>query len=155
MEVKDFKNIQPALYVATLIVSIVGLVLVLVDGIGGWYTGAYSWSYYFHISAEMSAPWAQIVHILISLGLIFIAFIALQKLYPILSLDKDLEIKLLNLSFYVAISVSIFTLFSGIVFAIIVSDAMEWWFDSGFYAGIVSGGLVALFLKISMKTEEE
>ncbi len=140
---------RPALYVGTMIASIVGLVLVAIDGIGGWYIGYY---YYFSIDTSVAAPWGQFAHVPIVLGFLFTAYVALQKIYPVITMSAEREVKIEKAGFWVAIGIVILTVVSGIIFAISVSHA-EWWFDSGFYAGIFAGGLAALFFWLGKKIE--
>jgi hypothetical protein len=67
-------------------------------------------------------------------------------------MSAEREVKIEKAGFWTAIGIVILTVVSGIIFAISVSHA-EWWFDSGFYAGIFAGGLAALFFWLARKIE--
>ncbi|MFW9852378.1 MAG: hypothetical protein ACFFDS_05520 [Candidatus Thorarchaeota archaeon] len=141
---------KPALYVGTMIVSIVGLILVAVEGIGGWWEGGYN--YWFAIDSGLAAPWGQLTHVPIVFGFLFIAYVALQKIYPVVKLSADTEEKIEKAGFWTAIGIVIFTVVNSIIFAIVRSYA-EWWFEAGFYAGIFAGGLAALFIWLAKKID--
>jgi hypothetical protein len=150
-EKENPEYIRPALYVGNIILSIVGLILVAVDGIGGWWWGPGYSNYYFSIDTTIAAPWGQIVHILLIFGFLFTGFVSLQLLYPVLKLTDERAKKFEKAGFFAALGVLSLTILSTIIFAIVVRGASEMWLDSGFYAGVIGGILVSLFFWLANK----
>ena len=66
-----YLSTKVAYHIGVFLVSVVAFFLVIFHGIGGWYEGAGTYNYYFSIDTEVAAPWGQLAHIPIVLGLLF------------------------------------------------------------------------------------
>jgi hypothetical protein len=132
------------------VLSVIGAVLFIFTEFGG-YTAYYQYSV--NIDSSFNNP------DLIAYAPLFIleAFFFLLNIF--LSL-KELNIiktsfpsNSAKLGFYSSLGILVITAIGGIAFEVILSNsgALDWWFSSGFYAGIIGGILLSLLYYFIMK----
>ncbi len=143
---------KPALYVGALILSFLAAILTFVSEFGWWQEG-YSWGYDFALYGEF-VPWfGKLILVLLGLGFLGVAFLALQQLYPILKVDDEVHDKLRKLGFFLTIGMIGLTILVTIVFVVMVSDAYDWDLGTSFYGSIFGGLLSALFFWLAGRIE--
>lgn len=135
---------KPALYLGAFLISLVGGILFFASEFGWWYAG-YSWGYDFALYGENTPWYGKIILVVLGLLYLFVAFVSLQKLYPFLKIDSELEENLEKGAFYAAIAVVILTIITAIIFGIMASEGTDWGFGTTFYTGLL-GGIVAILL---------
>jgi hypothetical protein len=143
-------NTQSNYYGLILILSIIGTILFTFTDFGG-YLGYYRYS----ISLESSfnnpdlIAFAPLYILVVCLFLLNI-FIPLKELKIIkTSFPKNSA----KLGFYSSLLILIISAFGAIAMEVILSeaDAVDWWLDAGFYAGIIGGILLPLLYYFTMK----
>ena len=142
---------KPALYVGTIILSFIAAILIFVAEFGWWWPGEYSWGYDFALYGEFVAWYGKLSLVILGLGFLVVALIAVQKLYPVLTLNEDTEKMIEKIAFITSIGLLVLTIIIAIVFAVMVSDSRDWDYGTGFYAGIVGSLLSALFLWLAQR----
>jgi hypothetical protein len=124
--------------------SFIVMILVFVTDFGGWWTGNYSWNYYYFIGSEMAPGWAQFF--LVLLGLIYLGSTGVAVVAVLTDLGK--VTKFTQIANFVGIVIGIVAfVFTGIttgMFAI-VAAGYEWWLATSFYASLVGSLLITTF----------
>ncbi len=143
---------QNNIYVLILVLSIIGAILFIFTEFGG-YTAYYSYS------VNIESVFRNPDLLLYAPVYVFTAFLFLINiLLPIIEL-KNVKLSLpltpAQLGFYTSIIILIITAASGVIFAVRLSNAWDWWFNSGFYAGIIGGILLPILYRISMKNPHQ
>ena len=123
----------------SLIVSLVGVFLLLTEDFGAWqdrdpFYGVregFVW-----IGSENAFPWAQIGIISLVICSLYLAYASYRGYSGVESSTKNLR-----LSYLVSRIMVVLTIFFGIAFVLLVWDSNWWWFDTGFYAALISGGV--------------
>ena len=133
-----------AFYIGSMISSVVGGILLLFTDFSGWngsnyYLSVYSWGYF---GPNTEDP-ISIVPFLIIAGMLFyctyISYLGFQ--------GNGVESKLLNQAYWLAFAAMVVCIIFAIVFVILISEEdVEWWFDAGFYGGIIGSALTVVFL---------
>ena len=126
-------------YIASLASSIVGVFLLLTEDFGAWQDRDPFYGVregFVCIGSQKAFPWAQIGILSLSACLLFIAYTSYRG-YSRSEVNSD-NIRLGYLVSKVMVAVSVFF---GVVFVLLVWDSDWWWFDTGFYAAIISGGV--------------
>ncbi len=142
------------LFVGALITSVIGGALVLFSDFGGTYNEVWYGSYYtkewwyLNITSE---AFALILAIIIPL--FFCSFVSLKA---IINKEETIEPKWIQYGFYSAAIATAVSLIGGLIFAIIqiIDEPNEWWFDTGFFAGWIAGGLTTLLFYLIKKNIE-
>ena len=143
---------KPALYVGALILSFIAAVLTFVADFGWWQEG-YSWGYDFAIYGEFVPWYGKIVLVLLGLGFLCVAFLALQQLYPVLKVTDEAQERLRKLGFFLTIGMVGLTILITIIFVAMASQAYDWDLGTSFYGSIFGGLLSVLFLWLAQRIE--
>ena len=115
--------------------SFIGIILLLVTDLGGfWLTGYYTGERYSCLFCEYGSVFDRIVIILLVLLLLGQGVIGLNNSLSQRFFPQKLE----TLGLLLAASTVIFTIIGGISIAIEFAD-YEWWFETGFYTGLIVG----------------
>jgi len=125
-------------YIISLLSSVIGVFLLLTEDFGAWqdrdpFYGVregFVW-----IGSEKSFPWAQIGIISIVICLLYLAYTSYLGYRGSNSINEKIRLGYLVSRITVAL-----TVFFGIAFVLLVWDSNWWWFDTGFYAALISGG---------------
>ena len=144
---------KPALYVGAIILSFLAAILTFVAEFGWWRT-IYSWGYDFALYGEFVEAYGKIALVILGLGFLAVAFLALQQLYPILRVSDEVHRKLERAGFFLAISMVVLTIIITIVFVAQVSDATDWDLGTSFYSGMFGGLLSALFFWLARRIKK-
>jgi hypothetical protein len=135
-------------YVLILMLSIIGAILFSFTEFGG-YTAYYSYSV--NLQSVFSNPDLiaySPIYLLLDFLFLLNIFLSLKELNIIkLSFPK----KSANLGFFSSLGIFAITTVSGVAFVALLSDAGDWWFGAGFYAGIIGGILLPILYRMSMK----
>lgn len=139
-------------FVGALITSAVGAILLLALDFGGWNGSNYYLGVY--IYGALNA-WNSIYSIPITISgflMLYCMYVCIQSLrFP----DKVQTNKHLNYAFYASIIVLILSVLEGLIFGISLEvDDAWWWFDSGFYGGVIGGLLTAIIFFIALKNKD-
>ncbi len=139
-----------AFFVGSLITSIAGAVLLIIDDFAGWYNYAYyvqSWGW---IALSLDSPLAVVLIGLVAGLLFYCAYISLQGLRLKGQIDKR------TMKYGLFASTAAFTIvFVGaiaFVAAMLMDEPSEWWFGTGFYGGLLGSGLTALLFFLQTKS---
>ena len=134
---------KPALYVGILILSVVAAIITFTSDFGWWYNGS---SYPDFAIYGVYVEWYGIfVLVILGLGFLYVAFIALQQLYPILKVSEDMNKKLELSGFLTSITLVCFTLIVMGIFIASVSEAYDWDLGTSFYTDLFGALLSTLF----------
>ena len=139
---------KPALYVGTMILSLLGAILVFVDDFGYWYEGGWNYSYGYGIGTEFTPGFHKFLIVLLGFAFLYVLFVALQQLYPVLKVSKEVDEKLSKSGFFTAIGVVVLSLLLTILFYVWTGNIESHWasyLSTGFYAGLFGGLLCTLF----------
>lgn len=136
---------KPALYLGAFLLSLVGGILFFTVEFG-WWQGGYSWGYDFALYGEFVEWYGKLILVIMGLLYLFVAFVALLKLYPFIKLNEDTLKTLEKSAFISAIVVVVLTVITAIIFATQVADATDWDFGTTFYTGLIGGIVVSLLL---------
>ncbi len=133
--------------------SLVTFILFFVTDFGGWYIyrpSDYDIWRYMHMFSSM--VWWSFLWLLPLAGTFatvgFLSFMTLFK-------PESKWANKFNTIFLVSAGGALLTLFAAIIFILTVLDATDWWFDAAFYAGIIGGGLNALFSYLILRGKGE
>jgi len=131
--------------IASLITSVIGGILLFVTDFGGWWEGGSS-NYYVHIEAQFAGPAPFFIGLTAAAMLVTAAF-CVWGLTPTSKVTEQ-HLKLLLL---VNLGVVALTALLAIILATWWGTfASEWWFDAGFYGGVIGSLLTSLFLKLTL-----
>lgn len=124
--------------------SFIAMILVFVTDFGGWWTGTYSWNYYYFIGSEMAPVWAQLF--LVLLGLIYLLSTGIAII--VIMTDFGKLTNLAQIANFAGIGIGVFAfIFTGIttgMFAIIAAGS-EWWLATSFYVSLIGSLLITVF----------
>lgn len=142
---QDARN---ALFMGSLIGSVVGFLLLILTDFGGWY----SYSYYYGISewgyVGPSSPLGFLGMFILGLPLLYCAVISLKGVRNPDSITQGTVSRAFKLSVLELAVVFI----GAIAFVIAVSGADDWWFGAGFYGSAIGGVLTAICLSSARKS---
>jgi hypothetical protein len=152
MSLEKSTNNLPIYFVGALITSAVGGILLLALDFGGWNGSNYYLGVYIYGGID---AWNSVYSIPIAISgflLLYCTFISIQVLR---SPEKKQDIKYLNYAFYATFLVLILSILEGLIFGITLElDDAWWWFDAGFYGGIIGSLLTAILLYLGIKNQE-
>ncbi|MFX1298300.1 MAG: hypothetical protein ACFFD2_26030 [Promethearchaeota archaeon] len=135
------KNELLIFFVGTLITSAVGFILVLATDFGGFWAGYYGYVG-FYVLLEAGSAFALIfLPEIIIFG--FCIYLSTRVLMNLEATPSEIQVKY---GFYLSLVVVIMNIIGAIVFIIELADT-NWWFDAGFYGGLIGALLTMLFLK--------
>lgn len=150
------KNQVSSLLVGSLIVSLLGTLLLLVGSFGGvyyrkfWYRADWGPVYIdaYEYVGFSSSWWSALITGVLALGLFYCSYVSIVGLR---SPDR-LSYNNLRRGFLLSLVVAVGTLLVGLALIgyATVMEYEEWWLDTAFYAGLIGGGLSALFFKLSL-----
>ncbi len=139
-----------AFFVGSLIASVVGAVMLLVDDFGGWY---YQISFASvpldrYGSVGLFSVYSPIVAVLAA-AMLFSGYV----FYLVLRSDEpELSAKLVRRAYSSSVAAFGATAVLAIVFAIVMftQDVEDWWLGGGFYGATVGSVLSAILLKLGL-----
>ena len=139
-------------FMGALIFSAIGGILLLAFDFGGWngsnyYLGVYIWGGINAWNSIFSIP------ILISgLMLLYCAAISVLVLwFP----DKIPDKKMIQFGFYFAAIVVTLSVIGGVIFAVDMEiEDVWWWFDAGFYGGLIGSIFTTVLYFFGLRTLE-
>ncbi len=135
---------------ALIITALSGIMMIVDDFGGGYWRNEYTEGW-FWLSAWDSIGGFLII-IPMALAMFYMAYWSSSAMR-----DPNLiTISQLKRFFMISLGIGVFTLFLGIVFAavMIIDDYNDWWFDVGFYGGLIGGFLAALIFLQAKKQAE-
>jgi len=132
------------------ILSVIGAILFVFTEFGG-YTTYYQYS----VNLESSFNTPDLIayaplFILVTFFFLLNIFLSLKELNII---KVSFPSNSAKLGFYASLGILVITAIGGIAFEVILSEsgALNWWLNSGFYAGIIGGILLPLLYYFIMK----
>lgn len=133
-------------YLLTVVFSTLGGLLVLLSDFGGWTEGTYYGfnDYYLFIGSDNAPVLGQLLVLIIGAMLLLTSYFAYKGM-------NDTGSRYLKNAYQLSIISVILALVGAILFLIIASDAIDYWLDVGFYAGIIGSGVSFFFLNQSVK----
>ncbi|MHA1199935.1 MAG: hypothetical protein ACTSQF_11460 [Candidatus Heimdallarchaeaceae archaeon] len=146
---------KPAMYVGIMILSLVGAILNFAFEFAWWYESS-SYGYNFGIGAEYTPGFDKFLIVLLGLMFVYILLVALQQLYPILKLPKEVDKRIEQSGMFVSLGAVILTIIITILFYVYIGTEM--WDDglgTGFYAGIIAGLLCALLFFLAGRIDKQ
>lgn len=148
---------KPALYVGTMILSLVAAILVFVDNFGWWYEGGYYYWYGYGIDTSYTPGFHKFLLVLLGIVFLCILFLSLQQLYPVLKVSKKTDSTLALIGLIVAVSSIGLTLLITILFYVWTGSFDSWgsYLTTGFYAGLFGGLFTTLFLFLAGRIEKQ
>jgi hypothetical protein len=128
------------LYIASLAASLIGVFFLLTENFGAWQdrnsffgvVDGYVW-----IGSEKAFPWAQIGILTLSFCLLYIGYTSYKGYNKPETVTPE-QIRLGFLSSKIEVAL---TLLFAALFSFMVWDSDWWWFDTGFYSALISGGI--------------
>lgn len=135
---------------AMIVTALTGILLIVDDFAGGYWRDSYTEGW-FWLSA-WNTIWGFIILIPMALAMFYMAYWSSSAMRD----PSIITISQLKRFFMFSLAIGGFTLFLGIVFAavMIIDDYNDWWFDVGFYGGLIGGFLAALVFYQAMKQAE-
>jgi len=149
---------KPALYVGTMILSLVGAILVFVDDFGWWYEGGWINWYGYGIGTEFTPGFHKFLIVILGIAFIYVLLVALQQLYPILKVSKEVDKKLGKSGLFTALGIVVLTLLLTILFFVWTGSIENHWasyLSTGFYAGLFGGLLSTLFFWLAGRIDKQ
>jgi succinate dehydrogenase hydrophobic anchor subunit len=136
-----------------LIISLIGIILVVIGSFAGFYlTGPYSGYRYSCLYCEYSTPLDFIAQILIIILLVTQGIIGMNEVISEGFLAKINIFKVLkNYALYLSILTIIFSIVGIISFGATYGE-YDWWPETGFYAGLISGLLNSILFFLENKS---
>ena len=138
------------------ILSVIGAILFVFTEFGGYTTLPY---YQYSVNLESSFNNPDLIayaplFILVACFFLLNVFLSLKELNIIKTSFPSNSAKL---GLYSSLGILAITAIGGIAFEVILSDsgARDWWFGSGFYAGIIGGILLPLLYYFIMKSPKQ
>jgi hypothetical protein len=138
------ENTKPAMYIGIMVFALVGAVLNFFFEFAWWYEGSY-YGYDFGIDTEFTPWYDKLLIVILGLMFIYILLVALQQLYPILKVSKEVDQRIEKSGMFVSIGAIVLTILITILFYVYIGT--EQWDDglgTGFYGGLIAGLLCAL-----------
>ena len=143
---------QTIFFMGALIFSAVGGILLLAFDFGGWngsnyYLGVYIWG---GIDA-----WNSIFSIPIAISGFLLLYCAAVSVLVLWFPEKIPDKKMVQFGFYAAALVFTLSLIGGIIFGVDMEiEDVWWWFDAGFYGGIIGSAFTAVLYFLGLKNLE-
>ena len=139
-------------FVGALITSAIGGILLLALDFGGWngsnyYLGVLIWG--------GIDSWNSIYSIPIAISGFLLLYCMGISILTLRFLEKIPDKKYVKYGLYASTLVFILSIIGGIVFAVEMEiEDVWWWFDAGFYGGIIGSFLTAIFYFLGLKNLE-
>ena len=149
------ENTKPAMYIGIMVFALVGAVLNFFFEFAWWYESS-SDGYNFGIDTEFTPIFDKLLIVVLGLMFIYILLVALQQLYPVLKVSKEVDKRIEQSGFFVSIGAIVLTVLLTILFYIYIGS--EQWDDglgTGFYAGIIAGLLCALLFFLAGRIDKQ
>jgi hypothetical protein len=147
---------QSNYYGLILVLSIIGFILFAFTDFGGYVGGIYNYRYSVSLESSFNNPdliaYAPLFILVIFLFLLNV-FLPLKELNFIKASFPSNSAKL---GFYSSLGILVISAVGAVAFEAILSEsgATDWWFDAGFYAGIIGGILLPLLYYFIMKNSK-
>ena len=132
-------------YAISMITSVIGGILLLFTDFAGWdgsnyYLGFYEYGY---IGSNLENPLSIIPFLILAVMLFYgtyISFLGFQ--------GYDLDAKKVNIAFILSLAVLIVVLIGALIFLVsVIADDVWWWFDAGFYGGLIGSALTVVMFR--------
>jgi hypothetical protein len=132
--------------VGAIITALVGAIMLLVGEFAGAYWSTYYTEGWVYIGLS-SGPGAALILIVLALGLLIAAYIAMT------GLKAPLPVSRLRAGFILSTVVTVSVFVAGLVFVgfAIAEEWDEWWIGPGGWGGLFGGLLTALFFYMALK----
>ncbi len=139
-------------FVGALITSAIGAILLLATKFGG-FDGS---NYYLGVTVIGGiASWSGLYGVPIIIMGILLLYCMMISLLILRAPDKIPDRKFVKYGFFAAVLEFILSIIGGIAFAINAEyEEFWWWFDAGFYGGVIGGLLTAILFYLGEKTVE-
>ena len=152
------ENTRPALYVGAMILALVGAILNFFFEFAWWYESSY-YGYNFGLGTSFT-PWlSQLLIVILGLMFLYVLLVALQQLYPILKVSKEVDKRIEQSGFFVSIGTIALSIIITILFYIFLGRQVETLWDdglgTGFYAGVIAGFLCAVLFFLASKIDQQ
>ncbi|HKZ93669.1 MAG TPA: hypothetical protein VJ249_03695 [Candidatus Bathyarchaeia archaeon] len=136
------KSNSSSFFVGSLITSLVGAFLLVLEDFAGWYNYGYyaeSWGW---IGLSIDTPLAVALILVVVLALLYTSFISVKGL----QLKGEINKRTIRSGLIASSLAFVIVLVGAITFvvSILESEPSEWWFGAGFYGGLLGSGLTAL-----------
>ncbi len=126
-------------YIISIVSSLIGVLLLLTEDFGAWQDRDPFYGVregFVCIGSQKAFPWAQIGILSLSACLLFLAYTSYNGYNRSDARSEDIR-----LGYLVSKAMVVISVFFGAVFVVLVWGSDWWWFDTGFYAAIISGGI--------------
>jgi hypothetical protein len=136
------------LFIGSLISSLITAILVLAEDFGGWYS-YYSYAeQWAHVGFSFDRPLSLLLFGVAAGVLLFCSYVSYLKLA-----SKPIPKDWLQKAFLGSAGVTVAAVLGGLYFIVdmTLSDPTDWWLGTAFYAGVIGGGLTAVFLHLALK----
>jgi len=133
-----------------LVLCLVGVILYFTTDFSGWFVYPSVYGYVWLFSSK-AFPWSVLLILPLIGGFVITGFFSFMTLFKSSSHWAN-QYKLI---FWISITIASYTVLGAIIFLLTVLDATEWWFDAAFWAGLVGGGLNALFSYLILRSRGE
>ena len=138
-------------FVGSLIVSVIGGFTILLGDFAGWDGSNYYLGYfeYGYIDVSLENILSAVILGATACLLFFVSYISFQGLND--PQQEGLEDKV-QLGIYASIIALVVLIIGGLIFAItIMFEEVWWWFDLGFYGGVIGSALTLVLLYLIQK----
>lgn len=131
-------------YIGTMITSVIGGILLLFTDFASWDASNYYYGYlsYGWIGANLDEPLYLILFVILAGCLFYCAYVSYLGFS-----GKSVPFNLINIAFLLSAGVLAVVIFGALLFIVIISmEDVWWWFDAGFYGGLLGSFLSTVFL---------
>lgn len=136
-------------FMGALITSAIGGILLLALDFGGWNGSNYYLGVYIFGGID---AWNSIYSIPIVISGFLLLYCMGISILVLRFPDKIPDKKYVKYGLYMSTLVFVLSLIGGIVFAVAMElEDVWWWFDAGFYGGIIGGFLTAILYYLGLK----
>lgn len=142
------KKVQSSLFVGSITSSLIAAILIILEDFGGWYSYysyAEQWAW---VGFSLTSPLGFVVFGAAAGILFFCSYVSYLKLA-----SKPVPRNWLQKAFFGSAGISVLSILGGGYFIVdmILSNPTDWWLGPAFYAGVIGGGLTAVFFHLALK----
>jgi len=141
------KKIQSNLFVGSIISSLIAAMLLLLEDFAGWYNYSSYAEIWGWVGFSLNRPVSLLVFGAAAVILFFCTYVSYLKLS-----SKPVPVGWVKKAFYGSAGVTALSVIGGVYFIVdmMITDPTDWWLGPAFYAGIIGGGLTALFFHLAL-----
>lgn len=137
-------------FVGSLIASLVGAFLLILEDFAGRYNYGYyvqSWGW---IGLNLETPLAVVLIGLVAGLLFYCAYVSLQGL----RLKGQVDKRMIRFGLIASFAAFAIVVVGAVAFvaAMLIDEPSEWWFGAGFYGGLLGSGLTGLLFFLQQKS---